>query len=66
MPGTGTKGAGRAPDWQHPATTLFSTGSWDEPVLKVPHEPVLKRAARLAVGTDTNGHISVGSISNRD
>ena len=44
----------------------FSTGSWHEPVLKVTHEPVLMMPARLAVGTGTNGHISAGSIANRD
>ena len=42
---SGTKGAGGAPDWQHPATTHFSTGPWYEPVLKVGHEPVLMKAA---------------------
>ena len=34
--------------------------------LKVCHEPVLMSAARLAVGSDTNGHISAGSVTNRD
>src|SRR6266536_2680923 len=63
---TGTKGAGGAPNWQYLATTLFSAGSWHEPVLKVRHEPVLMRAARLAVETGTNDHISAGSNTNLD
>ncbi len=43
----------------------YSTGSWHEPELKVRHEPVLMKAARLAVGTGTNVYISAGSNTNR-
>ena len=38
---------------------------WHEPVLKVRHEPVLMKAARLAVGTGTNVYISAGLNTNR-
>ena len=63
---TGTKCARGGPSLTQACHHVFSTGSWHEPVLKVRHEPVLMSAARLAVGTGTNGHISVGSIANRD
>ena len=54
MPQTGTKGAG-----------IYSTGSWHEPVLKIPKEPVLKVTSRQVIWTGTNGRISVGSYANR-
>ena len=39
----------------------FSTGSYHEPVLKIPNEPVLKGAGALGSGTGTNATFSTGS-----
>ena len=71
MPRTGTKEvvAFSTGWWLQPVLKgggVFSTGWSHQPVLKVRHNPILMSAARLAVGTGTNGHISAGSNTNRD
>ena len=58
---TGTKESSR---YSHLSSRLpppFSTGSYHEPVLKVPYEPGLDLAGALGIRTGTNAPIGTGS-----